>query len=428
MTHLDHKIIVREESDCYLLYNGENRGLVSLSKEMYNKCILQNHWDKRDTKMKDWLFENDFLAKKPNKKNNNQPQLKEDPFQVSTTFFDLKSEYSPLNVLWALSPKCNLDCIYCFPDAKTHRRTLRSPPTEKLLKIAEKLIQAKVLKVTLTGGECLLLKNLWDVVKQLKNAGITVAILSNGTSISAKLLEKIKDNELFMGVSLDGSNEEINSLTRGSNAFEKTVKTIAKLTEKKIPTTVMVTVTKNNFSDLERIVKFVSTVGVSSVTLQDLRPFGTKETYDNLRLTANQEKDLENTLNRITKAFPKIFFNTSELMIFHKSNTNGYIMQCPAGDNFAYVDFYGDLYPCTSLQTFKLGNLSEEQSVSELWQNSESIKQLRMIKKIPIDRIHACNSCTNQSFCDGGCRGDALFYSDDLFGAPSRCPKQLGNL
>ena len=427
MTQLDPKIIVREESDCYLFYNGGNRGLISLSKETYDKCIIRDRWDNHDNKLQQWLFENDFLAKKPDKKNRKAPQLEDDSFQVSTTFFDLKSEYSPLNVLWALSPKCNLSCIYCFPDAKAHSRTLGNPTTERLLKIANKLIQAKVLKVTLTGGECLLLKNLWVVVKQLKNAGITVAILSNGTSVSTKILKEIKDNELFMGVSLDGSNEEINSLTRGSFVFEKTVKAIAKLVENKVPTTVMVTVTKHNFSDLDRIVGFVSTLGVSSVTLQDLRPFGTKETYDQLRLSPNQEKDLENTIDRITKSFPNIFFNTSELMIFHKSKTNGFIMQCPAGDNFAYVDFYGDFFPCTSLQSFKLGNLLGNCSIPELWQNSKAIKLLRTIKNTSIDKIHACNSCTNKSFCDGGCRGDALFYNNDLFGTPSRCPKELGN-
>jgi radical SAM protein with 4Fe4S-binding SPASM domain len=426
MIQLDPKIIVREESNCYLFYSDANRGLISLTKETYDKCIIQNKWNNNDTKLREWLYENDFLTKKP--KNRKQTQLQNEPFQGTETFFDLKSEYSPLNVLWALSPKCNLNCTYCFPDAKVHSVFLETPSTERLLKIANKLIQAKVLKVTLTGGECLLLENLWDIVKQLKNAGITVAVLSNGISISSNVLRKIRDNELFIGVSLDGSNEEINSLTRGRLAFEKTVKSIKKLLKNKVPTTVMVTVTKNNFSDLEKLVRFVSTLGVSSITLQDLRPFGTKQNYDKQRLSALQEKQLKNKINKIAKAYPKIFLNTSELMIFHKSSVTGFLMQCPAGDNFAYIDFYGDFYPCTSLQSFKLGNLLDDCSVTELWQNSKNIKLLRAIKNTPIDKVEACSSCVNKSFCDGGCRGDALFYNNDLFGTPSRCPKSLGNI
>jgi radical SAM protein with 4Fe4S-binding SPASM domain len=425
IVQLDTKVIVREESDCYLFYNSGNRGLISLSKITYNKCFIQNRWDNSDIKFKKWLFENSFLVKKPNKLVSDQPPLENEAFQDCSSFFDLKSEYSPLNVLWALSPKCNLNCTYCFPDAKAHIHSLGNPSTERLLKISNKLIEGKVLKVTLTGGECLLLNNLWVVVKQLKNAGITIAILSNGTTMSNKMLRKIKDTEVFMGISLDGSHEEVNRLTRGSFAFEKTMKSIAKLIDNKVPTTVMVTVTRNNFSDLYRIIELVSTLGVSSVTLQDLRPFGTRETYDKLRLSPNQEKDLEKTLERIAKSFPNVFLNTSELMIFHKTKTNGLIMQCPAGDNFAYIDFYGDFFPCTSLPSFKLGNLLGDCSIPELWQNSKAIQLLRSIKNMPIDKISACNSCINKSSCDGGCRGDALFYNNDLFGMASRCPKEL---
>jgi radical SAM protein with 4Fe4S-binding SPASM domain len=422
---LDTKIIVREESDCFLFYNSGNRGLISLPKVTYIKCFIQNRWDSTDSKLKEWLFENGFLEKKPDKLGNNQPPLESDASQDCTSFFDLKSEYSPLNVLWALSPKCNLNCTYCFPDAKTHIHSLGNPSTEKLLKISNKLIKGKVLKVTLTGGECLLLNNLWVVVKQLKNAGITIAILSNGIKMSNEILKKIKENEVFIGISLDGSHEEINRLTRGRLAFEKTIKTIKKLIENKVPTTVMVTVTKNNFSDLYEIIKLVSTMGVSSVTLQDLRPFGTKETYDKLRLSPDQEKDLKNTLEGIAKSFPNVFLNTSELMIFHKTNTNGLIMQCPAGDNFAYIDFYGDFFPCTSLPSFKMGNLLEDYSIPDLWQNSKAIQLLRSIKNMPMDKISACNSCINKSSCDGGCRGDALFYNNDLFGMASRCLKEM---
>jgi radical SAM protein with 4Fe4S-binding SPASM domain len=428
MTELDPKIIIREESNYYLLYNGKNLGLISLSKETFDKCIIHDKWGNKDSKLQTWLYENDFLTKKPNKKNRDTPQLEDDSSKSELTFYDIKSEYSPLNLLWALSPKCNLSCIYCFPDAKTHSHSLCDPTTHQLLKIANKIIDAKVLKVTITGGECLLLENIWDVIKELKNAGITVAILTNGTSISEETLNKIRENELFIGISLDGPNEKSNSITRGPFVFEKTIKTITKLIKNNIPTTAMVTVTKHNFSELTQIAKLLSDLGVPSITLQDLRPFGTKETYDQLRLTAIQEKELENTLDKLTKSFPNIFFNSSELRIFHKSNANGLIMQCPAGDNFSYIDFYGDFFPCTSLKAFKMGNLLDDHSISELWQNSESTKLLRNIKKMSIDQIPACQSCVNKSFCDGGCRGDALFYNNDLLGTPSRCPKELGNL
>ncbi len=429
MVKLDSKIIVREESHCYLLYNGQNLGLISVSKEAFQRCILHDIWESQDRYFREWLFKNDFLTEKhSNQTHGVYDQINDKVPQTDSTFYDIKSELSPLNILWALSPKCNLNCVYCFPDVKAHNAQGNKLSTSKLEIIADKIIEAKTLKVTLTGGECLLLEDLWVIVKKLKAAGLTVAILSNGVSMPQDALKKIKEHKLFVGVSLDGPTEEVNKLTRRDFAFEKTVDTIKKLIENCISTTVMVTVTRHNFYELEKIAELSSDLGVSAITLQDLRPFATKKEYDQLRLTSTQERQLKDTLKRLIAGFPKIFFNTSELMIFDQQNLNGNLMQCPAGDNFAYIDFYGDLFPCTSLPTFKLGNLLSDRNISDLWQNSEAIKLLRKIKKIPIESLPECEFCRNKCHCDGGCRGDALFYNDDLLGLASRCPKALGNL
>ncbi|MCW4030392.1 MAG: radical SAM protein [Candidatus Bathyarchaeota archaeon] len=425
MVELDPKVIVREEAACYLLYNGLNLGLISVSKEAYHRCILKDNFEKQDETFLNWLFTNSFLKEKP--QNPTAAPVDDGVPHTAATFYDIKSEISPLNILWALSPKCNLSCIYCFPDAKTHQTKEKTLTLREFEEIADKIIQAKAFKVTLTGGECLLLEDLWSVVEKLKAAGVTVAVLTNGVSMPPEVLQKIKAFNLFVGISLDGSTEEVNSLTRGKSAFQKTVNTIKKLIENGVSTTVMVTVTKHNFSEIEKIADLASALGVSAITLQDLRPFGTKNDYDQLKLTPVQEKKLKNLLTRLIAEYPKIFFNTAELTIFDRANPEGNQMQCPAGDNFAYIDFYGDLYPCTSLSTFKLGNLLGG-SISELWQNSESIKQLRAIKASPIDNLPECRSCANKVNCDGGCRGDALFYNNDLLGLPSRCPKALGNL
>lgn len=33
--------------------------------------------------------------------------------------------------------------------------------------------------------------------------------------------------------------------------------------------------------------------------------------------------------------------------------------------------------------------------------------------------------CLWIEYCDGGCRGDALFYNNNLYGLASRCPKNM---
>ena len=119
-----------------------------------------------------------------------------------------------------------------------------------------------------------------------------------------------------------------------------------------------------------------------------------------------------------------MFINTTELLVFHKTELNGNIMPCPAGDNLAYIDFNGDVYPCTSLPSFKLGSLLES-NITELWQHSYNIKRLRTLKAMKTRDLRACCNCKEANSCDGGCRGDAEFYSGDVLGLPSRCPKLM---
>ena len=170
--------------------------------------------------------------------------------------------------------------------------------------------------------------------------------------------------------------------------------------------------------------KLIDELGIKAVTIQDLRSFGTKLDYDNTRLTLEQENSLPDLLNKIKSDYSHMFINTTELLLYNKINEQGTVMPCPAGDNFAYIDYNGDLYPCTSLPNFKLGNLLES-NITELWQNSYNIKRLRTIKKMKTSDLPECRNCERSKSCDGGCRGDAEFYSGDVFGLPSRCPKTV---
>ncbi len=158
----------------------------------------------------------------------------------------------------------------------------------------------------------------------------------------------------------------------------------------------------------------MASLGVDSINLQDLRPFGTREIYDRTRLTVGQEHRLQSLFERLRVAYPDMNLETSELFLCWKLKVNGRVMQCPAGDHFAYIDFHGDVYPCTSLPSFKLGNLLQGDSLIDLWQHSAPIKALRQLKSLKLTELAGCSACADEPCCDGGCRGDALFYRGDL--------------
>jgi radical SAM protein with 4Fe4S-binding SPASM domain len=283
-----------------------------------------------------------------------------------------------------------------------------------------------VLKVTLSGGECLLLPYIWRIAERLRSGGITVVLLSNGAPVTQRVAEHARALGLIFGISLDGPDEASNAPTRGRGAYGRSIKALRTLVDSNVPVAVVTTVNTYNFEHLERLVAQVRDLGVNSITFQDLRPFGTPQIYDRTRLTTDQERRLDGLFARLHAEHPGMRMRTSELFICSKKKTTDRVMQCPAGDNFAYIDFHGDVYPCTSLPSFKLGNVFAGDSLVDVWRNSRPILSLRELKNLPLTALPGCAGCADEPCCDGGCRGDALFYRGDLYGRPSRCPKELG--
>lgn len=420
-------VIARDEEDGWLLYNGENGALVRVAHEAYERFFIEGMAGGNGHEaLNAWLFRHGFLTTGGFSPSPPAATTAAERAAGLDGFFCLRSERSPLNVLWAVTSACNLRCVYCFPDARANAVRFDAPQFDALLGVAEQIVEAKVLKVLLSGGECLLLPRIWEIAERLQRAGATVTLLSNGGPIVDRVAERASALGVSFGVSLDGPEEESNSLTRGVGAYHQTIRGLRKLVERDVPVAVMITVTRHNFDHIERLVAQMEDLGVDSVTLQDLQAFGTREIYDMTRLTVEQEHQLEALFQRLRAAHPAMHFETMELFYCSQYKTNNRIMQCPAGENFAYIDFHGNVYPCTALPTFKLGNLLQGDSLIDLWRHSESIQSLRQLKRLPLTALPGCAACAGEPRCDGGCRGDALFYRGDLYGRPSRCPKELG--
>lgn len=427
---LSKHILSREEGDHILLYNYKNDAVLKISPELHQTFLAGEIQDTDDfrTALK-ILYKNGMLDDKS--KNGEFQNEITSAVGTLSNLFDLKSLYNPFTVLWAITSSCNLKCIYCFPDVQSVQPTFISLPMEKLNRIADQLVEAKIFQLTITGGEAFLEKNIWKIIEKIRKNNIKVVVVSNGTTINKEIVQKVKQFEVIVAVSLDAYNEEINAKTRGKAVFKKIIDGINQLKNANIQVVVLITLTRFNFPYLKELIALVhEKLGIMHVTLQDLKHFGTKADYENLRLTIDQEKALYDQVSHLRQKYPKLFFNVTELFIFpreeYKKVKNDKIMQCPAGNNMAYIDFYGDMYPCTNLPMMKLGNVVFGKGITELWRNSKIMRRLRLLKEESLCHISGCDGCSFHDYCDGGCRGDAILSGNGLYGRASRCPKSLG--
>lgn len=84
----------------------------------------------------------------------------------------------------SLTPHCNLRCSYCMPN-----EDYDAPPASQLMQTSEILEIAKVFvgfgvnKIRLTGGEPLVRSDAADVIRQLADLKVQLAITTNGTRL-----------------------------------------------------------------------------------------------------------------------------------------------------------------------------------------------------------------------------------------------------
>lgn len=117
------------------------------------------------------------------------------------------SDLSVRSVNWHVWPSCNYNCIFCF--AKFERRSER-PATLELeegLNLLSHLVEAGMEKITFVGGEPMLCPHLGEYIEHAKELGCLTMIVSNGSLMTEKFLEKYHDSIDWIGVSMDSSFE-----------------------------------------------------------------------------------------------------------------------------------------------------------------------------------------------------------------------------
>lgn len=106
---------------------------------------------------------------------------------------------------------CNMRCKFCYATFED-MAVIKQLPKEDAFKILDKLKSAGLEKITFAGGEPLLYRWIYEVIVYSKQIGLTTSIITNGSLLTDKALEKFKGHLDWIGVSIDTLNETGNKL------------------------------------------------------------------------------------------------------------------------------------------------------------------------------------------------------------------------
>lgn len=132
-------------------------------------------------------------------------------------------------VLFPVTYACNLDCVYCSEKSK-------KGATVDIQAGIDCIVKSNYDLIYITGGEPLLVPNIVDICKELKEAGKKVGLATNGTIHQFEVLNFLDR----IGVSLDGDEDRTDS-NRGTGVFREAVEFLRVAVKYPVETVIMAT-------------------------------------------------------------------------------------------------------------------------------------------------------------------------------------------
>lgn len=164
---------------------------------------------------------------------------------------------------------CNNNCSFCFNKNEDMDRKYGSYD-RKLSEIKKDIdmIALQTNYIVISGGEPTIKKEFFDIIKYIKEKGITkIKIMTNGRNFSSsdfcRKLERIKDIKLNFNVTILGSDKKIHDkISRREGSFYETVNGIKNLIKLGKRVTTHTPITQDNYHDIVNISKILINLGV----------------------------------------------------------------------------------------------------------------------------------------------------------------------
>lgn len=334
--------------------------------------------------------------------------------------------FEPIQIIFHLTNFCNAQCGYCFTSSVFSNKCNVAPRWKFLVKRINNEKSIKI--VSLIGGEPFLVKELPDIVKNLRD-DIKINIDSN--------LTKIKENwnnifrRALFSTTIDSVAEEVNAKTRGHSAF-KTLDGIKFLINKGVKIQVVIVVTKHNLNTLEKTIDYLLKIGVDRVGISRVRMVGRACSFDFKYFYDNFSKIKLKTAKIVKKMIG--IYGIEKILVYNLWHDKlffdlgyKYDSSCKCSLFKACIDWNGYLYPCELMpfywQKFKKKHKINRPNLKKIT-ISKAFNESKLFKLFREKMLYypiGCESCNHKKICNHGCRFYAFLTSGDLLAKDPLC-------
>jgi MoaA/NifB/PqqE/SkfB family radical SAM enzyme len=247
-------------------------------------------------------------------------------------------ERFPLVCQWEITCRCNLRCVMCYTDCFNRPDMIRQElSTDEILRIMDELAEAGCLELCLTGGEPLARSDFFDIYEHARGKGFLVTLFTNGTLITEEIADRLAALPPYrIEISLHGITERtFEGITQGQGSFERCMKAIRLLMERRLPLTLKTTAMTMNKDEILSIKRYVNGLGSVGYKLgETMRPtLDGSEAPGSLGLP-------EGDLLEINRQDPELWNETCRAQ-------SQETQPCESGKRSFHIDAYGRLQLCS---------------------------------------------------------------------------------
>jgi radical SAM protein with 4Fe4S-binding SPASM domain len=387
----------------------------------------------------------------------------------------LDSAYPPPRlVFWESTAGCNLACIHCRRITVADQLLPQDLSTEESFDLVDQVAGMGRSIFVLSGGEPLFRPDIFDIARRAADAGLIVALATNGTLIDATVARQIKEAGIRrVSISFDGKDAPTHDIFRGVGAFDKAITGMRHLQDIGVPYQINTTVAKHNVDQMPETLALAKGIGAVALHLFLLVPVGCGvEIADDQQITAAEyeevlnwmyEAEMEGDIELKATCAPHYFRIVRQRQTEERRNGvfregpnsmhrqqhagaqkqvsgqkpgghpggNGHPQQggghpggppamnamtkgCLAGTGVVFVSHRGEIFPCGYLPV-EAGNI-RGQSFENIWQESPLFADLRD----PDLLGGKCGVCEFKRVCSG-CRARSYGMTMDYLGEEPFC-------
>lgn len=281
-------------------------------------------------------------------------------------------------LIWECTLVCNFSCKHCGSDAKKSKKDeLKTPEIIKAIQQISQDFITKNIMIEVTGGEPLLRKDLFKVMKYASKLGFSWGMVTNGYLLDENVIKKMKRSGLkTISVSIDGTEKTHEQLRMVKGSYDRAIGAIKLLVKANFLDCVQITtcVYPANLGELDRLYQTFSDLKVDSWRLINIDPIG--RALNNKRLFLGQSqfnKLLSFIIDKrgIRPDMEVTYGCTGFLGLDYENEVRNHFFYCQAGINIGSILSNGDIFVCPNVdrrQELIQGNVRNDK-FSEIWNN-----------------------------------------------------------